>query len=53
MSSCKIALSQGQYTWRYNRVLKELAAIISTAKGETTLPKTNALIFTTEVGAKS
>ena len=45
LSSCKIALSQGRYTWRHNRVLQELAAIISTAKGETTLPNTNALIF--------
>ena len=43
----------GRYTWRHNRVLQELAAIISTAKGETTLPNTNALIFTTEGGAKS
>ena len=32
---------------------QEITAIISTAKGETTLPKTNALIFTTEGGAKS
>ena len=53
LSSCKIALSQGRYTWRHNRVLQELAAIISSAKGETTLPNTNALIFTTEGGAKS
>ena len=53
LSYRKIALSQGRYTWRHNRVLQELAAIISTAKGETTLPKTNALIFTTEGGAKS
>ncbi|KAK3796288.1 hypothetical protein RRG08_041602 [Elysia crispata] len=53
LSSCRIALSQGRYTWRHNRVLQELAAIISTAKGETTLPNTNALIFTTEGGAKS
>ena len=44
---------KGQYTWRHNRVLQELAAIISTAKGETTLPKTSALIFTTEGGAKA
>ena len=43
----------GRYTWRHNRVLQELATIISTAKGETTLPNTNALIFTTEGGAKS
>ena len=53
LSSCKIALSQGRYTWRHKKVLQELAAIISTAKGETTLPNTNALIFTTEAGAKS
>ncbi|KAK3774446.1 hypothetical protein RRG08_028632 [Elysia crispata] len=53
LNSYKIALSQGRYTWRHNRVLQELAANISTAKGETTLSKTNALIFTTEGGAKS
>ncbi|KAK3713272.1 hypothetical protein RRG08_043854 [Elysia crispata] len=55
LSSCKIALSQGRYTWRHNinRVLQELAAIISTAKGETTLPNPNPLIFTTEGCAKS
>ncbi|KAK3723333.1 hypothetical protein RRG08_059123 [Elysia crispata] len=53
LSSCKIALSHGRYTWRHNRDLQELAAIISSAKGETTLPKTNALIFKTERGAKS
>ena len=53
LSSCKIALSQGRYTWRHNRVPQELPAIISTAKGETTLPNTNALIFTTEGDAKS
>ena len=49
LSSCKIALSQGRYTWRHNRVLQELAAIIR----ETTLPNINALIFTIEGGAKS
>ena len=53
MRSCKIALAQGQCTWRHKRVLQELAAIISTAKGNAILPKTNALIFTTERGAKS
>ncbi|KAK3769286.1 hypothetical protein RRG08_026830 [Elysia crispata] len=53
LSSCKITLSQGRYTWRHNRVLPELAAIISKAKAETTLPNTNALIFTTEGGTKS
>ena len=53
LSSCEIALSQGRCTWRHNRVLQELAATISTAKGETTLSRINALIFTTEGGAKS
>ncbi|KAK3735731.1 hypothetical protein RRG08_024527 [Elysia crispata] len=50
---CKITLSQGRYTWRHNRVLQELASIINRAKGETILPKTDVLIFTTEGGAKS
>ncbi|GFN92639.1 reverse transcriptase [Plakobranchus ocellatus] len=31
LSSCKVALSQGRYTWRHNRVLQELASVISTA----------------------
>ncbi|KAK3733166.1 hypothetical protein RRG08_046087 [Elysia crispata] len=53
LNSCKFALSHGRYTWRHHGVLHELASIISRAKGETTLPKTNALIFTTEGGAKS
>ena len=35
LSSCRIALSQGRYTWRHKRVLQELAAIISTSKRET------------------
>ena len=53
LSSCKISLSQGRYTGRHNTVLQERAAFMSTAKGETILPKTNVLIFTTEGGAKS
>ncbi|GFO43695.1 cathepsin d [Plakobranchus ocellatus] len=28
LSSCKVALSQGRYTWRHNRVLQELASVI-------------------------
>ncbi|GFO24226.1 reverse transcriptase [Plakobranchus ocellatus] len=32
MSSCKVALSQRQYTWRHNRVLQELAQL----KGKST-----------------
>ncbi|GFO27354.1 polyprotein [Plakobranchus ocellatus] len=34
LSSCKVALSQGRYTWRHNRVLQELASVISIAKGK-------------------
>ena len=35
LSSCKVARSQGRYTWRHNRVLQELAVAISMAKGQT------------------
>ena len=42
----------GAIHMRHNRVLQELAAIISTAKVENTLPNTNTLIFTTEGGAR-
>ena len=28
LSSCKIALAQGRYTWRHNKVLKELSAAV-------------------------
>ncbi|GFS22328.1 reverse transcriptase [Elysia marginata] len=34
LSSCKVALSQGRYTWRHNRVLQEFASVISTSKGQ-------------------
>ena len=37
----------------HNWVFQELATIISTAKEETNLPETNAMIFTAEGGAKS
>ena len=53
MSSCKVALSQGRYTWRHNRVLQELAVAISMAKGKSTQLQADAVIFTTEGGAKS
>ena len=55
-SSCKVALSQGRYTWRHNRVLQELAVVIllmSMAKGQSTHLEADAVIFTTEGGAKS
>ncbi|GFR81294.1 reverse transcriptase [Elysia marginata] len=52
LSSCKVALSQGRYTWRHNRVLQELASVISTAKGQSNPPSANFTIFTTEGGAR-
>ncbi|GFO14723.1 reverse transcriptase [Plakobranchus ocellatus] len=64
-SSCKVALShsqgrytwrhalsQGRYTWRHNRVLQELASVISTAKGEIHPSSTSSTVFTTEGGVK-
>ena len=33
LSSCKITVSHGRYTWRHNRVLQALAVIKSTTKG--------------------
>ena len=53
LSSCKVALSQGRYRWRHNRVLQELAVVISIAKGHNTHPEANAVIFTTEGGPLS
>ena len=34
LSGCKVALSQGRYTWRHNKVLKEVANSISTRMKE-------------------
>ncbi|GFO37666.1 reverse transcriptase [Plakobranchus ocellatus] len=52
LSSCKVAISQGRYTWRHNRVLQELASVISTAKGEIHPSLTSSTVFTTEGGVK-
>ncbi|GFO47393.1 reverse transcriptase [Plakobranchus ocellatus] len=52
LSSCKVTLSQGRYTWRHNRVLQELASVISTAKGEIHPSSTSSAVFTTEGGVK-
>ncbi|GFR84960.1 polyprotein [Elysia marginata] len=52
LSSCKVSLSQVRYTWRYNRLLQELASVISTAKGQSKPPSSSFTIFTTEGGAK-
>ena len=53
LSSCKAALSQRRYTWRHNRPLQELAVAINMAKGQSTQPQADAVIFTTEGGVKS
>ncbi|GFS16085.1 reverse transcriptase [Elysia marginata] len=53
LSSCKVALSQGRYTWRHNRVLQKHASVISTAKGQFNPPLPSSTIFTTEGGAKT
>ena len=53
MSSGKVALSQGRYTWRHDGVLQELATVISMTKGQSTHQNADAVIFTTEEGAKS
>ena len=50
LSSCKVALAQGRYTWRHNKVLQELANIISTAKGQVEAPKTQIPTFSSEGG---
>ncbi|GFS10779.1 reverse transcriptase [Elysia marginata] len=54
LNSCKVALSQGRYTLRHNRVLQELAPVmlIRTAKGQSNSPSPSFTIFTTEDGAK-
>ncbi|GFN77150.1 reverse transcriptase [Plakobranchus ocellatus] len=44
LSSCKVALSQGRYTWRHNRVLQELAMAICDAQALLVQPKARALI---------
>ncbi|GFO25615.1 reverse transcriptase [Plakobranchus ocellatus] len=44
LSECKVALSQGRYTWRHNRVLQELASVISTAEGEIHPSSTNSTV---------
>ncbi|GFN77390.1 reverse transcriptase [Plakobranchus ocellatus] len=47
LSSCKVALSEGRYTCRHNRVLQELASVISTAKGKIHPSSTSSTVFTT------
>ncbi|GFN83457.1 reverse transcriptase [Plakobranchus ocellatus] len=51
-SSCEVALSQGRYTWRHNRVLQELASVISATEGEIHPSSMSSTVFTTEGGVK-
>ena len=53
MNSCKVAISQGRYTWRHNRVLQDLVVVISMAKGQSTHREADAVIVTREGGAQS
>ena len=46
LSSCKVALSQGRYTWRHNQVLKELADTISSVMGQAPRSKSQATFIT-------
>ena len=46
LSSCKVALSQGRYTWRHNRAPQGLAVFIRMAKGQSTHPQADTVIFT-------
>ena len=50
LSSCRVALTQGRFTWRHNKVLQELATIISTAKGQVEAPKNQIPTFSSEGG---
>ena len=50
LSSCKVALSQGRYTWRHNRVLKELTSAICSAEGQLDPPIARPPVFQTEGG---
>ncbi|GFN99518.1 reverse transcriptase [Plakobranchus ocellatus] len=52
LSSCKVALSQGRYTWRHNRVLQELASVISTAEMKIHPSSSSSTVYTTENGVK-
>ena len=56
LSSCKVALAQGRYTWRHNQVLKEIVQAVwastNTAKGKLRTP--NAIpMFITAGGNKA
>ena len=53
LSSCKVALAQGRYTWRHNKVLQELACAISSAKTNTSPPEPQAVVFTSAGNTKT
>ena len=48
LNSCKVALQQGRYTWRHNRVLREIADLIDSkrrAVNKATVPKKKGINF--------
>ncbi|GFN95330.1 polyprotein [Plakobranchus ocellatus] len=53
LGSYKVALSQERYMWRHNRVLQEIASVISTAEVEIHPSSTSSTVFTTEGGVKN
>ncbi|GFN78023.1 reverse transcriptase [Plakobranchus ocellatus] len=53
LNSCKVALSQGRFTWRHNSLLLELARAICDTKSLLAQPKAKALVFTSEDGKNS
>ena len=53
LSSCKVALADGRYTWRHNRVLEEVAlSIFSNLEPEAASETAPAKVFCSEGGKK-
>ena len=53
LSSCKVSLADGRYTWRHNRVLQELAlTIFANLEPETSNVTAPAKVFYTEGGKR-
>ena len=50
LAGCKVALSQGRYKWRHDKVLNELACILRTkiAEGESNLAANRKVVFVKE-----
>ncbi|GFN88399.1 reverse transcriptase [Plakobranchus ocellatus] len=50
---CKVALSQGWYTWRHNMAIQGLAIAMCDAKDLPIQPNARVLVFSSEDGTKS